>query len=877
MVDWSRIVGGLSDDGVRELLSAVSGVVGGGLAFTPFAGTQELAYFSSAERLLYGGRPNGGKDICKLQLVPVPLSVDVSGYKLHGDLVVGDYVYGSDGGIKRVLAVHDDIVGGDVYEVEFGGGEVVRCGGGHLWYVFDVDVGCYGVVSVMDMVGNFLLPGGGFRYCVDVVDPIMGVGIDLPCDPYLFGLWLCDGSADVTVGMLPGDFSDIGSYLPMYYSVYSLDLHGFELRGFRELRDVIMYCRHIPEVYLRGSYEQRLLLLRGMMDMRGDVDTDGYYVLCLGSLLLAEGVLDVVNSLGIRADMFVRGAGGFMDCYCIRFRTDEVMFRLSRKRARAVGMVGGDGCREIVDIRRVESVVTNCITVEGGLYCVGRSYIVTHNSYLLNGLALQEQHRSLLTRRNFSDLRSLINAGKSMVGVENFGGGDGSTGSRPYYDDGKRVIHYMGVANDDALMTIQGEAHEFLGIDEAAQMPERYVRGLMAWWRRTDLTPDDVRLRMVLATNPPLSGTNVGDWLIDWYRPWLDDRYHDPAASGEVRWQLPDGEGGFVECKEGDSTVIFGEEVFASSYSFIASSYRDNPYVNDAEFLKSLADMSPEDAKILMTGSFTIIGGDSSEQAIRGSDVKAAQDRWEGLKGGISSDNMVCAAIDPCGHGTSGDDAAYISLHEVGEYLVFSRPEVRKGISFVSWDSMAGWAMELTPKGVPIVVDMGGGYGEKVYYLLLDGGRLVEKFNGGDSAGAEMTSKYGFLFANMRAMSYLRLGEALDNGVKGGSLVALPSERRVFSELVAPKVEMRVIRGRQAKGLESKDKVKKVLGVSPDVGDAIAMCYWLYLRTNGGKRYIKRLKDNIKYHEDDYVGQKFIGNQKRKEMYFKRRPRRCMV
>lgn len=80
-------------------------------------------------------------------------------------------------------------------------------------------------------------------------------------------------------------------------------------------------------------------------------------------------------------------------------------------------------------------------------------------SALINGLAIQEHYRSLLVRRNHSDLRPLIDVAKELVGSEKgfIGGG------RPEYnkDDGG-VIHYMGLAADGGLGGMQGEAHDLI-------------------------------------------------------------------------------------------------------------------------------------------------------------------------------------------------------------------------------------------------------------------------------------------------------------------------------------------------------------------------------------------------------------------------------
>src|SRR5579859_2417577 len=58
-----------------------------------------------------------------------------SGKRAHGDLKVGDAVFGPDGRPRKILATTPDAPAD--YLVAFSTGESVRCNGDHLWRVFD--------------------------------------------------------------------------------------------------------------------------------------------------------------------------------------------------------------------------------------------------------------------------------------------------------------------------------------------------------------------------------------------------------------------------------------------------------------------------------------------------------------------------------------------------------------------------------------------------------------------------------------------------------------------------------------------------------------------------------------------------------------------
>ena len=102
---------------------------------------------------------------------------------------------------------------------------------------------------------------------------------DLPIHPYVFGVWLGDGNkCDGKVTnmyqelwdeiekcgyKLGDDVSQGGAGKAQTRTIFGLT---------QELRNLgCLYNKHIPDIYLRSSYLQRLEILYGLMD------TDGYY------------------------------------------------------------------------------------------------------------------------------------------------------------------------------------------------------------------------------------------------------------------------------------------------------------------------------------------------------------------------------------------------------------------------------------------------------------------------------------------------------------------------------------------------------------------------------------------------------------------------
>jgi hypothetical protein len=153
--------------------------------------------------------------------------------------------------------------------------------------------------------------------------------------------------------------------------------------------------KHIPDLYMFSSVEQRIALLQGLMDTDGRVHKKRSELrITLTRQRLAEGVLTLVRSLGIKAHWheapavsvtrdengeLVRKSTG--TAYAVTFRTDLPVFRLTRKKALQPKASFRSKFAYIKEIRPVESAEAQCIRVDSPdhTYLVG-DFLVTHNT-----------------------------------------------------------------------------------------------------------------------------------------------------------------------------------------------------------------------------------------------------------------------------------------------------------------------------------------------------------------------------------------------------------------------------------------------------------------------------------------------------------------
>jgi replicative DNA helicase len=165
-----------------------------------------------------------------------------------------------------------------------------------------------------------------------------------------------------------------------------------------ELRTLgILKNKHIPATYLRASESQRRALLAGILDTDGTVTATGGVQLAVTSQALAEGVRELVLSLGYRCSVTTKRVKGRTEasstCYMVNFTTPDDVFRLGRKQALQKERLRHNPQRTrwryIVDVRVVPSALVRCVQVDSPdqLYLAGRSMIPTHNSTLALDLA----------------------------------------------------------------------------------------------------------------------------------------------------------------------------------------------------------------------------------------------------------------------------------------------------------------------------------------------------------------------------------------------------------------------------------------------------------------------------------------------------------
>ncbi len=240
----------------------------------------------------------------------------------------------------------------------------------------------------------------------------------------------------------------------------------------------VLKQKRIPEQYFLGSADQRLALLQGLMDTDGTVSVNGHVTFTNTNRALADGVLRLARSLGIKvtltegkARLYGRIIG---PCYHVMWTSDVPVFRLTRKLARLNSKNAKNrSVLFITGIERVADQPLQCIQVEGSshLYLCSESLIPTHNSVWLRWDAhlrnlMIPGHRALLLRRTFPQLQGSHFAqtaveGKALGCVRDF------NVSKYFLEyNNESLLKFGHVESDAAIMDYLSQEWDWIGFDE---------------------------------------------------------------------------------------------------------------------------------------------------------------------------------------------------------------------------------------------------------------------------------------------------------------------------------------------------------------------------------------------------------------------------
>lgn len=434
-------------------------------------------------------------------------------------------------------------------------------------------------------------------------------------------------------------------------------------------------------------------------------------------------------------------------------------------------------------------------------------------TYLACGLALQEHTKSMLLRREATQLTGIIDEIEGMIGGKAGYNGQDKIWRLP----NSKQIEFGSTPNPGDQKKYQGRPHDLLVFDEASNFLEDQIRFLLGWLRTTD---PDQRCRALLCFNPPTDAE--GRWIIDFFGPWLDPKHPIPAQPGELRWFATNPETGKdMEVPDNRPFVLAGgrplyefnardyernEILRPMSRTFIPSRVGDNPFLVGTNYMTTLQSLPEPLRSQMLFGDFQAGVSDDAYQVIPTAWVDAAMDRWRARSPRPDYDSL---GVDVARGGA--DDTTIAKRSGFWWDKLIQKP----GAETPDGPSVAGLVIANNHNHAPVHIDVIG-VGASPYDYLNDANQQVIGVNGAE--GSVETDQSGRLkFANQRSAMWWKMREVLDP--MNGNDCALPIDRKLAVELCAPTWKLRG----DSVYVESREDIIKRIGRSPDAATAVVL------------------------------------------------------
>lgn len=331
----------------------------------------------------------------------------IKGWSTIADLQEGDYIFDKEGNPTKILhksKVHYN----PCYKITFDNGKTITADHEHRWLVSfkkskskkrpdGYEHTVMTTEELFDYLNNLEERRSDLIPKILNAKPLNCIEAELPIDPYLLGVWLGDGSKATGIitqakGSPVWDELRRRGYELSENDQHNPDRENVEMRTVYGLRANLkklnlLMNKHIPDIYQRASFEQRLDLLRGFMD------TDGYFhpkrkrfVMSTGQEWQRDAMIELLATFGIKSTVFEvirKCEDKSFIAWDVCFSTD--LFNPFLTRNQDIIQVGNQNNRTFRNIEKVElveTIPTQCLEVDSPshTFLFSEEMIVTHNT-----------------------------------------------------------------------------------------------------------------------------------------------------------------------------------------------------------------------------------------------------------------------------------------------------------------------------------------------------------------------------------------------------------------------------------------------------------------------------------------------------------------
>lgn len=355
-----------------------------------------------------------GNDITIGDYKGLPLETKIptiTGWSTIAELKVGDTIFDKNGNptkIKHKSKVHLN----PCYKITFDNGDTIIADHEHRWEISfkrqttkNNNSKYSQTVMTTEEICEWLKDIESLKtkntYTIPKIlnpKPLNLPDVELPIDPYVLGAWLGDGSKSCGIITQAKDSPLWDEIKRRGFEIgenaqHNPDRENVEMRTVYGLKTLLNTLglknkKFIPDIYQRASYNQRLDLLRGLMD------TDGYYnpgrkryVMSTGQEWQKDDMVKLLSSLGVKVTTFEL----VKKCNDKQFKAWDVCFSTSEFNPFLIrnqdidlnaSTVDKRTFRNIISVEPIDTVPTQCLEVdsETHTFLCTEKMIVTHNT-----------------------------------------------------------------------------------------------------------------------------------------------------------------------------------------------------------------------------------------------------------------------------------------------------------------------------------------------------------------------------------------------------------------------------------------------------------------------------------------------------------------
>ena len=360
------------------------------------------------------------------------------GYKLMGDIKVNDKVFGRNGKETNVIGVYPQ-GNRPIFKISFNDGTFTFCDEEHLWSVNNINQrnrsswkdgkriklepdNSFKVVKTIDLIDKLTFGSKkSLNFKIPMVEPVEFNEKELPINPYVLGVMLGDGymksSRFTTKDIEIADEISRTNLVNVSIKKRCRDIDKGNILVQNCLFDVCIYgitdkikslglydkksdSKFIPKDYLFNSIDNRVELLRGLLDTDGNVRKNGGIEYVSTSKKLIEDVRWLVLSLGgfckisskiptyVYKGVKKTGKESYKLTISFPEKNKIIPFKLSRKNDRVINRVKYDNNKFIKSIEYSHDEEATCIMVDNDEHLfVTDDFIVTHNTTMMTKIA----------------------------------------------------------------------------------------------------------------------------------------------------------------------------------------------------------------------------------------------------------------------------------------------------------------------------------------------------------------------------------------------------------------------------------------------------------------------------------------------------------